>query len=246
MTAFFETAFFTGLPEEERYYAFPRKYFHKDGVKRWGYHGLFHEYNYSVARGAEKVVSVVLDAKSTVSSIYKNKPLSINLGYTPLEGIMSGTTCGDVDPGMVFYLMKAHNYSIFQIDEILKKQSGFLGLTGYDMDIAELFKLYGKDQKVTLAFDVYKNQILKYIGESIAVLEGVDAIIFSGDNAKSLQPLIYDILKGISFLGINLKTLPWPDKEESACVASEDSPVKIYVNYTSLPKIIFYNMAKTE
>jgi acetate kinase len=94
---------------------------------------------------------VVIDKQTTVCSARSGNPLSISLGFTPLEGVMSRTSCGDLDPGVVFYLMNNQGFSIYKIDDILKNESGFLGLTGYDLELKELVKFYGKDRKVTLA-----------------------------------------------------------------------------------------------
>ena len=237
MFAFFETPFFEKLPDEEKYYAIPQEYFQKTSIKRQGFHGIFHKHNASLAGSQKKIISVVLDRQTTVSAIDSSRPLSISLGYTPLEGIMGRTSCGDLDPGIVFYLMKRYNLSIFKIDEILKSESGFYGLTGYDIDIDELFRFYGKDKKVDFAFLVYQNQILKYIGEGISVLKGFDAIVFSGCYAKTLAPLIYNLIKKISFLGITLEALPW--KNNLQMVSSENSRVKVYLDNTSVACIIF-------
>ena len=160
------------------------------------------------------IISVVLDKQTTVCPVKNNLPLAISLGFTPLEGVMSRTSCGDLDPGIVFYLMNAHKFSIYKIDDILKNESGFLGLTGYDLKLKELVKFYGKDPKVNSAFEIYEGQLLKYIGEGISVLGGLDNIVFSGEGVGPLIPVIYSLIKKISFLGINIKSLPWKDKKE--------------------------------
>lgn len=251
LIAFFETAFFSRLPDEEKYYAIPQEYFNKTSIKRYGTHGIFHEEAPRAAgKSDRKIISVVLDKQTTVAAIERGRtatkllaarPLSISLGYTPLEGIMGRTTCGDLDPGIVFYLMKRHGFSIFKIDAILKRESGFLGLTGYDLSLREFFKLYQRDPKVTLAMDIYQNQILKYIGEGIALLEGLDSIVFSGDYARSMAPFIYSLLKKISFLGISFRELPWSGSGEIMCVTSLDSKISCYINSATLARVIYYD-----
>jgi len=241
---FFETAFFSRLPEPEKYYAIASEYLDKSRIKRWGFHGLFHEFNAAIDKKQHKTISIVLDKQTTVSAISGNKPLTISLGYTPLEGIMSRTSCGDIDPGIVFYLMKMQDFSIFKIDDILKKESGFFGLTGYNISINELAKLYGKDSKVDLAFSVYENQILKYIGEGISVLGGLDTVVFSGNNIEALKSFIYHLVKKISFLGINLKDLPWVKDEDIVCISSDLSKVNVYINYTESSKIVYNRLMK--
>ncbi|MEI8175819.1 MAG: hypothetical protein WCG78_03020 [Candidatus Omnitrophota bacterium] len=238
LIAFFETSFFRDLPEEEKYYPIPHEYLQRSNIKRYGFHGIFHEAA-SLALGKErKIISIVLDRQTTISSIHKGKPLSISQGYTPLEGVMGRTSCGDLDPGIVFYLMKRYKYSIFQIDDMLKKESGFLGLTGYDLTMSELFGLYGTDAKVTLAFDIYQNQILKYIGEGISTLGGLDAIVFAGEYADLLAPLMYSIIKKISFLGLSVQSLPWKGVNKLIRVSSDDSKIEAYCNRVSMPQTL--------
>ena len=122
---------------------------------------------------------------------------------------------------------------------MLKNKSGFVGLTGYDIGLKDMVKLRGKDAKVNLAFDVYQAQIMKYIGEGIAALGGLDNIIFSGSNVSILMSIVYDIVKKISFLGINTIALPWSNGTNIMNVTSEDSKIKVYINKTDIARIIF-------
>jgi acetate kinase len=238
--AFFETAFFSKLPEEEKYYAIPYALHENNKIKKWGFHGIFHEANCGMFSESEKSISVVFDKQTTVCAAKDHKPFSVSLGFTPLEGVMSRTSCGDLDPGIVFYLMNVHKFSIYKIDDILKNESGFLGLTGYDLEFKDLVKLYGKDQKVNLAFDVYQSQLLKYIGEGISILGGVDNIVFAGSEIETMMPVIYSLIKKISFIGISTKSLPWGDKNEISQVSAKGSQVKVYLNRMGLAKVIFY------
>jgi len=241
--AFFETSFFSKLPEEEKYYAIPQEFNKNNRIKKWGFHGLFHEANAGIFSPKGKSISIVFDKQTTVCSVKDNVPLSISLGFTPLEGVMSRTSCGDLDPGIVFYLMNVHKFSTYKIDDILKNESGFLGLTGYDLELKELVKFYGKDPKVNLAFDVYQAQLLKFIGEGISVLGGLENIIFAGSEVDALTPIIYSLIKKISFLEINIKSLPWVDEKEIFQITSGESNIKVYLNRMSLPKVIFYETA---
>jgi len=239
LIAFFETSFFRTLPDEEKYYALPLEYCEENKIRKWGFHGIYHEANAGIVPAARKVISVVFDKQTTICAVRDKNPLSISLGYTPLEGVMSRTSCGDLDPGIVFYLMNVHKYSIYQIDDMLKNQSGFVGLTGYDIELADMLKLLGKDAKVDLAFDVYRAQMMKYIGEGISVLGGLDELVFSGSNVLLFSPVIYDIVKKISFLGINVSGLPWEGRGEVIGISSDESKIKVYINKMDIAKIIF-------
>ncbi|MDD4202149.1 MAG: hypothetical protein PHQ52_01650 [Candidatus Omnitrophica bacterium] len=245
MFVFFETTFFSKLPDEEKCYAIPVELSKNNSFKRYGFHGIFHEDNAELVSLKSKLVSIVFDSKTTVCSALGQKPYSISLGYTPLEGIMSASSCGDLDSGIVFYLMKRYGNSLFKIDDILKRQSGFYGLTGYDIKIQELIKLYGKDDKVTLAFDVYRNQILKYLGEAISVLGGIDHLVISGSETKTFFPIICKLLKDISFLGINPKCLPWEEDGVFVELTTHESDIKVSINYQTLAEIIAHKTIKT-
>lgn len=235
---FFETSFFFKLPEEEKYYAISSELSRYYNLTRHGFHGLFHYSNSGLVKNKDKTVSIVFDRQTSVSALSGGRPYSISLGYTPLEGIMGNTSCGDLDPGIVFYLMKSYGMSIYRIDDILKNKSGFKGITGYDLDKTEMIKFYGKDKKVDLAFEIYKNQIIKYIGEAIAVLGGLNSIIISGAETKALMPVIMKLLKDISFLGVNLKCLPWLDTDKSSELTSSESEISVKLNSYPMFQII--------
>ncbi|MDD3088360.1 MAG: hypothetical protein PHT95_00240 [Candidatus Omnitrophica bacterium] len=238
LIAFFETSFFKTLPDEEKYYALPIEYCENNRIRKWGFNGIFHEANANALPSGMKIVSIVFDKQTTVCAIRDDAPLSISLGYTPLEGVMSRTSCGDLDPGIVFYLMNVHKYSLYRIDEVLKNESGFTGMTGYDIKMEDMLKLLGRDAKVNLAFDVYRSQIMKYIGEGISVLGGLDGIVFSGSSICFFHPVIHDILKRISFLGINVASLPWGDTGEMISISSGESKIKAYINRMDIAKIV--------
>lgn len=239
LVAFFETTFFLKLPDEKKYYTLPFKYHQDNRIKKFGFHGIFHEANSAVLPPENKIISIVFDKQTTVSAISKKRPFSVSLGYTPLEGIMSNTACGDIDPGIVFYLMNVHKFSIYQIDEMLKNKSGFLGLTGYDLELKDMIKLRGKDPRVDLAFDVYAGQIMKHIGEGISVLGGLDGIIIAGSYVDIFTSFIHSLIKKISFLGINLVPLPWVKDKNISCITSPGSKIKVYLNRLDFASIIF-------
>lgn len=241
---FFETSFFTALPQEAKYYPLSHTYSDDSNIRRWGFQGIFHEFNSRKACRGKRVVSIVLDKQTTVCPVHEKRPLAISLGYTPLEGVMGRTSCGDLDPGIVFYLMKKHKFSIRKIDDILKNESGFLGISGYDLDLPQLYKLYGKDSKVTLSFDIYKTEILKYMGEAVSLLGGLDCLVIAGSYLNQLLPVIYTLLKNIYFLGVSLKDLPWPQGRGVFQVSAPGSRVKVYLNSTPLEEIIFCNTKK--
>ena len=169
-----------------------------------GRHGLFHEYHAHCMKSSRKLISIVFDTQTTVCGMYKGVPRTISTGGTPLEGVMGRSSCGDVDPGIPFYLMR-QGYSLYAVDELLKKKSGFKGLCGYEGTQEEIFRMYGIDRDVTLAVDVYLTHVLKYIGEAMAVIGGMDGLVFGGPQLPGFTPLIHMIGSRLSFLGVRSK-----------------------------------------
>jgi acetate kinase len=202
--AFSETGFFNGLPEEQKYYALPAEITEKYGIKRSGFHGIFHGHAASVSGSAHsRVLSVCLDRKITVCAAKDCKPLAVSFGFTPLEGLMGETNSGDMDAGLLFYLMEKEGLSASALDDILKNRSGFYAVTGRKSGLDVLFRLYRKNKSVRLAFDALKHRLILYLGKYFGLMNGADSLVFGGCYARPLFPFIYRILKEMSFLGID-------------------------------------------
>lgn len=228
--AYFETSFFAGLPAREKRYPLAEEYCAGAGILKQGFHGIFHGAHAALPGTGGSMISVVLDRHTTVCAVKDGKPVAVSLGSTPLEGIMSARSCGDIDPGIIVYLMKEQNLSLYKVDELLKNKSGFFGMTGYNLATDELITLYEKDDKVTLAFEVYKNQVLKYIGDYITELEGFDSIVFGGRYTPRMGRIIYALVKDLSFLGVSLARLPWDPRQELCRITSDYSRRHVYIN----------------
>jgi len=246
-TVYFGTGFFNDLPEHEKIYASSLSNDLPVSLLRSGYHGVFHKYAGEFLSKNDKIISIVLDQKTTICGIESRKPQNISLGATPLEGIMGERSCGDLDPGIVFNLMETNNLSIYKIDDMLKNNSGFYGLTGLDYSIPNILSHYDINPKVQLAFDIYLSQIKKYIGESILVLDGLTHIVISGPYAIQLESIIYKLLKDLSFLDINLKMLPWDYfTNKPTLITNSNSQISAYVNSLSLSEIINQNLLESK
>jgi acetate kinase len=235
----FETGFFRKLPDAEKHYAVPNEYLGNGPKKRMGFHGIWHSYNCHVPEHPNKTISVVFDRYTTVCALRMNQPVTISFGCTPLEGIMGKHSCGEIDAGIIFYLMHHLGYSVHKIDEILKKESGFLGLTGIDLDINEMLKFCGKEDNINQAVKIYFNQLKQYVGESIAILEGVSELVFSGKSIQSLIPIIFYLIKEMSCFDIALKPLPWPTSNNIFRITTDYSKIQVYMNTQSLPEVIY-------
>ena len=162
------------------------------------------------------------------------------MGFTPLEGLVMGTRCGDVDAAAVLFLMEKENFTISQINDLLNKQSGLLGISGISNDLTEIQKWASKgNPRAKLALEIFIYRIKKYIGAYLAVLGGLDALIFSGDIGENEADIRSRICQGLEFLGIHL------DKEKNRApgkaprfISTESSPAKVLVIPTNEEEMI--------
>ncbi len=185
--ACFDTAFHQSIPDIAYRYALPEKLYTDYKIRRYGFHGMSHQF---VARQAAKMmgkhkysvnlITCHLGNGSSIAAIRDGHSIDTSMGLTPLEGLVMGTRSGDLDPGILFYLYRK-GYDTNRLDSLLNKESGLLGLSGSSNDVRDLeLKADAGDDKAALALDVFAYRIKKYIGAYMAVLNRVDAIIFTG------------------------------------------------------------------
>ncbi|MEZ7891050.1 MAG: acetate kinase [Candidatus Wallbacteria bacterium] len=185
--AVFDTAFHQTLPPAAYLYGIPRELYDKYRIRRYGFHGTSHRFVASEAMGLLKrdfentnIISCHLGNGASITAIFHGKSIDTSMGFTPLEGLMMGTRCGDLDPAILFYLME-RGYSAQELNKILNKQGGLLGLSGISNDLRDLEKAAEKgDKNAQEALEVYAHRVRKYIGAYAANLVKVDAIIFTG------------------------------------------------------------------
>jgi acetate kinase len=221
--AVFDTAFHHTIPEYAYMYALPTKYYKKYKIRRYGFHGTSHQF---VARRASQIVKKPLSNLNlitchlgngcSITAIKKGKPIDTSMGFTPLEGLVMGTRCGDIDPAAVLYLMQKESFSVNQIDEILNKKSGLLGISGVSNDVRTIKKEVKRGNRLAkLALDVFVYRIIKYIGAYWFILGGADAICFTAGIGENNPDIISKIKKEL-YRVINKKTkvLTIPTDEE--------------------------------
>jgi acetate kinase len=233
--AVFDTAFHQTLPEKAFRYAIPESYYTTHGVRVYGFHGISHKY---VADKASKylnnpdakMISIHLGNGCSMAAIRSGKCVDTSMGLTPLDGLIMGTRCGNIDPSVILYLISELGFNVKQLNEMLNKQSGMLGLTGYS-DMRDIIKLMeNEDQRAKLAYDMYAYRIKKYIGSYAAVLNGLDAIIFTAGIGENDQLMREMVCSEMDFLGISIDG----DKNESTAnslreISAVDSLVKVLV-----------------
>lgn len=202
--AVFDTAFFQTMPVEAYKYAIPNYLLSENKVRAYGFHGTSHKYVSEKAieyltktahHKAEKIITIHLGNGCSMTAIKDGKSIDHTLGFGPMNGLVMGTRSGDVDPSVIFYMIKTLGYSPDEVNTLLQKQSGMLGLTGYSdlRDIESNAEAGNKECQLALAMNTYR--IKKFIGSYAAVLNGLDAIVFTagiGENSDVIRRLVCD------------------------------------------------------
>jgi acetate kinase len=199
--AVFDTAFHQSLPGYAYIYGLPYEYYRKFGIRKYGFHGTSHEYVAGEAArilkkplNRLKIITCHLGNGCSITAIDKGKSIDTSMGFTPLEGLIMGTRCGDIDPALVTYIMAKKRLGTPSMDELLNKRSGLKGISGVsnDMRVLESNARRGNN-RCKLAIDIFAYRIKKYIGAYTAIMAGADAIVFTagiGENQKGLREKI--------------------------------------------------------
>lgn len=197
--AVFDTAFHQTIPAEGYTYGLPYELYEQNRVRRYGFHGTSH---YFVAKqaalhlgkelSATKIISLHLGNGTSATAIYHGKSMDTSMGMTPVEGLLMGTRCGDIDAGILFYLARETGRSIQELDDLANKESGLKGICGENDMRTIIEKAANGNERATLALGVFCSRIKKYIGAYLAVLNGADALVFTGgigENASRVREL---------------------------------------------------------
>lgn len=240
--AVFDTAFHATLPEKAYLYGLPYDLYKKGKIRRYGFHGTSHRY---VSREAArylgrplndlKMITCHLGNGSSITAVQGGRSVDTSMGLTPLEGTIMGTRCGTIDPAIVTHLMQQEGLSVEQVDTLLNKESGFLGMAGIDSgDVRDVLAAMEKGHaRATAAIHVFVHQIRKYLGAYTAVMNGLDAVVFTGgvgENAAVIREMVCNGDSGLDRLGIRLD----PEKNASTGqmareIQAAGSPVAILV-----------------
>lgn len=206
--ACFDTAFYSDLKPKSYIYGLPYKLYEKHRIRRYGFHGISHQ---RTAEKAEeilghkiaKLITCHLGGGSSVAAIKKGKAVNTSMGFTPLEGLVMTTRCGDIDPALVPYLVKELDYDINNVDNLMNHKSGLMGICG-KRDFRIVLEEKNKKKRMKLAFDIFCQGVTKYIGYYTALLNGVDAIAFTAGIGQNSWEARKKIMGNFDFLGIKL------------------------------------------
>ena len=245
--AVFDTAFHQTLPEEAYLYAIPYEYFRKYRVRRYGFHGTSHMY---VARRAAgilgrpleelKIITCHLGNGASITAVKHGRSVETSMGLTPLEGLVMGTRSGDIDPSIIYFLMEWEGLSIDEVYDILNRRSGLLGLSEISNDMRIIIDRAAKgDPGALRALKVYVHRLKKYIGAYIAVMNGVDAIVFTAGVGEGSPVVRKMVLDNMEFLGVKIdeerNNSPWKYR---GLISADDSRVKVLVVKTNEELVI--------
>ncbi|MGB9927121.1 MAG: acetate/propionate family kinase [Methanosarcina sp.] len=237
MVAVFDTAFHQTIPKYAFMYALPYTLYEKHGIRKYGFHGTSHMY---VARRAAamlgkpieetKIITCHLGNGSSITAINNGKSVETTMGFTPLEGVCMGTRCGSIDPAVVPFIMEKEGLTAKDVDTLMNKKSGVLGVSGLSNDFRDLDEAASQgNERAELALDVFTYKIRKVIGEYLAVLNGADAIVFTagiGENSASIRKRI---LSGLDNLGIKIDEEKNKIRGQEIDISTPESKIRVLV-----------------
>ncbi len=235
--AVFDTSFHQTMPDVAAYYALPEKYYKEYGIRRFGAHGTSHGF---VANATAeflnkdikdlKIVTCHLGNGSSITAVDGGKCIDTSMGFTPLAGVMMGTRTGDIDPSIVTYIMDKEGLTPAQMNAMMNKESGALGVSGFSSDFRDIENAaLSGDKKADLTFRMLAYQIAKYIGAYAMAMGGIDAVAFTaglGENNTTVRKYVADRL---SFIGAKLDNEANKSRGENKIISTPDSKVKLVV-----------------
>ena len=233
----FDTAFHQTMPAKAFMYGLPYELYKEDHIRRYGFHGTSHRY---VAGEVAKVmgkpveelriINCHLGNGSSLAAIKYGKCVDTTMGFTPLAGVLMGTRCGDIDPAIVLNVMDNHNLSTKDMDKLMNKQSGVLGISGVSSDFRDLGKAAGEgNERAQLALDMFHYQVRTEIGAFAAAMGGVDVITFTAGVGENGIEDRAAIAEGLEYLGAKLDPQRNDVRGKDALISTDDSTVKMYV-----------------
>jgi acetate kinase len=232
--AVFDTAFYAQLPEVATTYALPVELVAQHGLRRYGFHGIAHRALWSRWRELRpavpdggRIISFQLGAGCSVTAIDRGRPLDTSMGFSPLEGLVMATRCGDLDPGLVTFLQRVEGLSAADMERLLNEDSGLRGVSGVSGDMRTL--LAADDPHARMAVQLYCYRARKYLGAYLAVLGGADAILFGGGVGENAAAVRATILDGLDWAGIQLDAAANTTSGREGRISKADSRIEAWV-----------------
>lgn len=238
--AVFDTSFHSTMPDTSYLYAIPYQLYRRHKIRRYGFHGTSHRYvayRYRKIVGKDRegtnVITLHLGNGCSACAIRNGESFDTSMGLTPLEGLVMGTRGGDIDPSVIEFLAHKEGMALNEIDAVLNKQSGLLGLSGLTNDMRDLLEeeQEHQDRRAKLAIDIFCQRVRKYIGAYLAEINGAEAIIFTGGIGENSKTIRQRICKGLEWLGIEIdeKLNNELQHGKEGEISKAESKVKLYV-----------------
>lgn len=234
----FDTAFHQTMPAKSYMYAIPYKFYKEDGVRRYGFHGTSHRYVsqrvceiLGVDIKDQRIITCHVGNGGSITAVLNGKSVDTSMGLTPTEGLMMGTRVGDIDPGALTFLMKKHNLTVDDLQRIINKESGMLGVSEISSDMREIESaVEAGNERAILGLEMYEQRILKYIGAYAAEMGGVDIIVFTGGVGENQTSLREHVCAPLAFMGVEIdRELNAGTRGTETVVSTPESKVKVVV-----------------
>lgn len=236
--AVFDTAFHQTMPAESYMYALPYKYYKEDGIRRYGFHGTSHRYVskrvcefLNVDYTSQKIITCHIGNGGSITAVKNGKSIDTSMGLTPVEGLMMGTRCGDVDPGALTFIMEKHNLTAAQLQNIINKESGVAGFSEVSSDMREIDAAIAEgNERAKLALKMYEHRITKYIGAYATEMGGVDIIVFTGGVGENQYGVRENVCATLGFMGVEIdKQVNASTRGSETIISTPESKVKVVV-----------------
>lgn len=235
LTVVFDTAFHQTISEENYLYALPYEWNSEYKIRRYGAHGTSHKYitlktNEILGRTDTKLITCHIGNGASISAVKNSKCVNTSMGLTPNAGLIMGSRCGDIDATIIPYIMEKTNLSTKEIDNILNKKSGLLGISGVSSDFRDINAgIDAGNERCKLAYKMFIKRIIDYIAKYYVELNGCDAIIFTAGIAENSSKMRRDVINGLNILGIKVDEKRNNSIEKETKISSDDSSVPCYV-----------------
>ncbi|MBQ3148012.1 MAG: acetate kinase [Alistipes sp.] len=243
----FDTSFHQSIPAINYLYALPYEYYDKYRVRKYGFHGTSHKYVAKI--GAEfagldinnsKIITCHVGNGGSITAVLNGKSFDTSMGFSPLDGLVMGTRCGNVDASAITYIGEREGMNLSELNSMMNKKSGVYGMTGLSSDMRDIDAAYESgNEKAIVARDMYYNRVKKFVGEYAAEMGGVDLVIFTGGVGENSADLRRYVCKNMEFMGIKLNdAVNDVTRGDNAIISTDDSKVKVAVIATNEELVI--------
>ena len=244
--AVFDTAFHQKMPKYAYLYGLPYTLYRRHGIRRYGFHGTSHRFVSD--RAAEmmkqplenlKLITAHLGNGASISAIQNGRSVDTSMGFTPLEGLLMGTRCGDMDPAIILQVMAKEELTLNDANILMNKHSGLQGISGISSDMREIEEEYDESSRAKLAHDMFTYRLKKYIGAYTAIMGGVDGIVFTGGIGENSDMVREHTLEGLTYMGIELDDAKNKERsKEERDISAKNSKVRVMVIPTNEELVI--------